>query len=104
MLDLLLENFRAILIGGILAVVAVGQVNRLAGAVLSLVFWVFVAALGSVVIARGGSLGLAFFALPPWVFYALCGLMVTLYALMTWSAVAARRRRARLDEAAEPLD
>ena len=83
MLDPLLDNFRTLMIVGIIVVVGLGQVNRVIGSVLGLFFWAFIAFLGGQIYARGGAVGIVDIIFPPAVFYGLCGFMglVNLFSL-----------------------
>jgi hypothetical protein len=93
-IESILAHFRTILVVGVVAVIVLGRVNRLAGSILSVAFWTLVAFLGSQIYARGGSVGFAGLAVPPVAFYTLCGVMIVLY-LLGFRAARAARRRAR---------
>lgn len=95
MLDVLLENFRMVLIGGILLVVVVGRLDRLIGASLGLVFAGGVALLGSQVYARGGAVGVAAFPLPPVGFYILCAVLALMQLVSLRQGLLAREARRR---------
>ena len=64
MLDFLADNFRAAAIGGILLVVGLGQLNRLAGSVVGLVFVAMLGLVGTKVYERGARWGSALFRSP----------------------------------------
>lgn len=102
MVDALLDNFRLILIGGILLVVGLGQVSRIVSSILGLAFWVLVGVLGALVYARGGAVGLASFAFPAAAFYALCGLMAVFNVFALRQALARRRAQRRPTSASAP--
>lgn len=104
MLDWLLENFRMLLIVGVLLVVGIGQVSRVLGTALGILFWGLMAAIGSQVYARGGALGILDFAFPPLAFYALCLLMVILNLFSLRVSLAQQRRRRAEARAREEED
>lgn len=95
MVDLLLENFRAIMMGGILVVIGVSQFSRLVGSALGLVFVGLLAFLGSQLYARGFGVGLAVFPISQGAFYGLCALLAVFNLVGLRLAIATRARRAR---------
>ncbi len=93
MVDLLIDNFRYVLVIAIVLVLVVGRFDRLVGAASSFVLWAGIAGLGSVMIARGHVIGFGTFALSPTVFYAICGVMMALYLFAGLTALRDRRAR-----------
>lgn len=72
----------------------VARLNRLVGASLGLVFTLAVAALGTVVYAAGGAVGLVAYRLPQVGFYIVCAVLALLQ-LFSLRAGLAERARAR---------
>jgi len=68
----LIDNFSIIMIVGVIAVVAVAQMNRLLGSIMGVIFWLAIAGLGTMVYDQGGGIGLAGMRFPQPVFYILC--------------------------------
>ena len=104
MVDTLLDSFRPIMMGGILLVIGLGQVDRRLGAALGLAFWAFMAWLGHERYARGGAIGIGTFAFPEMVFYTVCAFLVAVNLFGLRASMlrdAHLRRRRALEEAEE---
>lgn len=99
MVETLVENFQILVIGAFVAVVVVGRIERVAGALLGLLACALIAWTGAQVYARGGGIGLrGLFALPEVGFYLFCTLLAALQLVSLRFGLAARaerRRRAR---------
>lgn len=97
-LDLLLDNFRTVLIGGIVGVIVVSRFHRLAGAWFGLFFAAGTAVLGSQVYARGEAVGIGPYPLPPVGFYIVCAFLaiLQLFSLKVGLSQRARSRREEL--------
>lgn len=95
MLDLLLANFRLVMVGGFLFVVGISQLNRIVGSVLGLAFVLLLAVLGTQIYARGGVVGLGFFPIGQGMFYVMCGVLAAFNGVGLWIALSERARQAR---------
>ena len=95
MVELLLENFRAILITGVLLVVGVGQFHREVGSILGLVFVGLMALMGSFVYAQGQTLGLGVIPISQPMFYGICCLLALFNIMSLRIAIAKRDQKRR---------
>lgn len=75
MVEYLIENFRPIVLGGFLTIIAVSRFHRVIGSLLGLLFIGFMAFVGHQVYAADGQLGLGFMPLSEWGFYGLCAIL-----------------------------
>lgn len=77
---------------GIVVVIGVAQINRVAGAVLSVVFWTAVAVVGSAAYDAGHSIGLPGLEFPRVVFLAICAVFAGVQIFAAYGYVQSKKR------------
>lgn len=94
--EAILESLPVYMMIGIIIVIGVSQFHRVAGAILSVVFWTAVAIVGSVGYDRGHGIGLPGLQFSRGLFLAVCGSFALLHTWAAFSAVQRKRRQAEL--------
>lgn len=95
-MDELFGSLPVAMMVGIIVVIGVSQFNRVAGAVLSVVFWTVVAVVGSYGYDQGHRVGLPGIPFPQWVFLAICGLFAALHTAAAWAHIQRNKQRRRI--------
>jgi hypothetical protein len=90
--DQILQSLPVYMMIGIVVVIGVSQFNRLAGAILGVVFWLSVAIVGTQAYEQGGGIGLPGFKFPKELFYAICALFTLLSAFTGFVAFKKRQQ------------
>ncbi len=78
---------------GIFVVVGISQLNRIVGSVLGVVFWIAVAAVGSLAYDQGGGIRLLSMEFSRSGFYLFCGAFVAFNVFNLYMALVRKRRR-----------
>ncbi len=78
---------------GIIVVIGVSQFHRVAGAILSVVFWGIVAVVGSYGYQQGHSVGLPGIQFPWWLFIGICLLFAGMHSAAAWAHIQRNKRR-----------
>ena len=89
----ILANLPVYMMVGIVAVIAVSQFHRIAGAVLGIIFWIAVAVAGNLAYDQGHAIGFPGFPFSRPVFLLFCGGFALLHVFIAWQYLHARRRR-----------
>lgn len=87
------ESLPVYMMIGIVVVIGISQVNRLAGAVLSVVFWGAVAVVGNAGYERGHAVGLPGIEFPRWVFFLICGFFALTHVYAAFAHIRHKRLR-----------
>ncbi|MCA9554027.1 MAG: hypothetical protein KC933_28585 [Myxococcales bacterium] len=77
---------------GIVVVIGVAQINRIAGALLSVVFWGAVAWVGSAAYDAGHAIGLPGLQFPQWVFLSVCAAFAGVQLFAAYTYVQSKKR------------
>lgn len=100
-MDAIFESLPIYMMIGIIVVIGVSQVHRLYGAILSVVFWTIVAAVGMHGYNQGHTVGLPGMQFPRFVFLAICIAFAALHGAAGWAYLQRnkrRRHRAMMDQ------
>lgn len=90
----ILANLPVYMMVGIVAVIAVSQFHRIAGAMLGLIFWLAVAMTGTIAYDRGHAIGFPGLPFSRSVFLLFCGAFAVVHVFAAWQYLRAQRRRA----------
>lgn len=100
--DDILSNLPVYMMIGIVVVIGVSQLNRVAGAVMSVAFWLAVAVVGHHAYDAGHAIGVPGFEFPRPLFYAVCAGFAAMHVFAAIGYVRSKRRaverRRLLDE------
>jgi hypothetical protein len=90
--DEALKSLTLYMMIGIVIVIGVSQVNRIAGGILGVLFWTAVAIVGSGAYDKGGGIGLPGFVFPLPLFYTLCVVFALMSGVQGWRAYEKKRK------------
>lgn len=93
-LQSIIDNLTVYMMVGIVIVIGVSQFNRVAGAVLSALFWTAVAVVGNSAYNAGTSIGVVGFELPRWLFFAICAGFAGMHVFAAISQIRSKRNQA----------
>lgn len=90
----ILESLPVYMMIGIVVVIGVSQVNRVAGAIMSVIFWAAVAYVGNEAYAAGHAIGIPGFQFPKALFFAICAAFGAMHIFAAVGYVRSKRRAA----------
>lgn len=97
-MDSLFESLPIAMMIGIIVVIGVSQFNRVAGAILSVIFWAAVAVVGMAGYEAGHSVGLPGIRFPMWLFLGICALFALMHSAAAWAHIQRNKRQRRFDD------
>ena len=91
-MQVLIDRFPIVMVLGVVLVVGLSQVNRLMGSLLGVVFWLAMAAVGTMIYDLGGAIGIASVRFPLPAFLGLCAVLALANAATGYKALRARKQ------------
>ena len=91
-MQVLIDRFPIVMVVGVVLIVGLSQVNRLMGSLLGVVFWLAMAAVGTMIYDLGGAVGIASVRFPLEGFLALCAALVLANVATGYRALKARKQ------------
>lgn len=89
------ESLPVYMMIGIVVVIGVSQINRVAGAVMSVLFWAAVAFVGNAAYEAGHAIGVPGFEFPRLLFFAVCAAFGAMHVFAAVGYVRSKRRAAQ---------